>query len=84
VIGGSPAVLARTRDFPYLNVMAQPVSRQHEMMPQSRPSGGVGSVIAWAGAGLAGIVLFGTLVLWFHYGTAVFFEMVASGVSACF
>ena len=26
----------------------------------------------------------GTLVLWFHYGTAVFFEMIASGISACF
>jgi hypothetical protein len=84
VIGGAPAALARTRDFPYLNVMAQPVSRQHEMMSPSRHSGGVRPVIAWAGAGLGGIILFGTLVLWFHYGTAVFFEMIASGVSACF
>ena len=25
-----------------------------------------------------------TLVLWFHYGTAVFFEMMASGIGACF
>ena len=29
-------------------------------------------------------VLLGALVLWFHYGTAVFFEMIASGISACF
>jgi hypothetical protein len=21
---------------------------------------------------------------WFHYGTAVFFEMIAAGISACF
>jgi hypothetical protein len=27
---------------------------------------------------------FGALVLWFHYGTAVFFEMIASGIAACF
>ena len=84
MIGGSPAALARTRNFAYLNVMAQPVSSQHEMMSPSRPSGGAGAVIAWGGAGLGGIVLLGALVLWFHYGTAVFFEMIASGVSACF
>jgi len=64
--------------------MAQPVSSQHEMMPQSRLSGGIGSAIAWGAAGLGGIVLVGALALWFHYGTAVFFEMIASGVSACF
>jgi hypothetical protein len=84
VIGGPPAALAGTRDFPYLNVMAQPVSSRHQMMPPSRPSGGIGSVIAWGGAGLGGVVLLGALVLWFHYGTSVFFEMIASGVSACF
>ena len=59
-------------------------SQQQQMMPQSRASGGAGPVFAWGAAGLGGIVLLGTLVLWFHYGTAVFFEMVASGVSACF
>jgi hypothetical protein len=84
VIGRSPAALARTRDFAYLNVMARPVSSQHEMMSPSRPAGGAGPVIVWASAGLGGIVLLGALVLWFHYGTAVFFEMIASGVSACF
>ena len=35
-------------------------------------------------AGLGVAVLAGALVLWFHYGTAVFFEMIASGISACF
>jgi hypothetical protein len=25
-----------------------------------------------------------TLVLWAHYGTAVFFEIIAAGVAACF
>jgi len=28
--------------------------------------------------------MLGALVLWFHYGTAVFFEMIASGISSCF
>jgi hypothetical protein len=76
--------LARQRDFAYFNVMAQPVSPQQQMSPQSRPSGGVGSVIAWGAAVLGGIAVLGALVLWLHYGTAVFFEMIAAGVSACF
>jgi len=29
-------------------------------------------------------IMLGTLVLWFHYGTAVFFEMIAAGFNACF
>jgi hypothetical protein len=76
--------LARQRDFAYFNVMAQPVSSEQQMSPQSRLSGGVGSAVAWGGAALGGIVLLGALALWLHYGTAVFFEMIASGVSACF
>ena len=36
------------------------------------------------GAGLGVAVLLGALVLWFHYGAAVFFEMIASGIAACF
>jgi hypothetical protein len=37
------------------------------------------------GAVAAGVaILLGPLVLWFHYGTAVFFEMIAAGFNACF
>jgi hypothetical protein len=39
--------------------------------------------LAIAGAALGAVALLGTLVLWFHYGTAVFFEMIASGIAAC-
>jgi hypothetical protein len=35
-------------------------------------------------AALGAAVLLGALALWFYYGTAVFFEMIASGISACF
>jgi hypothetical protein len=28
-------------------------------------------------------LLFGASLLWIHYGTAVFFEMIASGIAAC-
>jgi hypothetical protein len=35
-------------------------------------------------AALGAVLLIGAVTLWFHYGTAVFFEMIASGISACF
>jgi hypothetical protein len=31
----------------------------------------------------AGLLLASTLLLWAHYGTAVFYEMIAAGVAAC-
>jgi hypothetical protein len=30
-----------------------------------------------------GMVMAGTLVLWAHYGTAVFYEMILAGIAAC-
>jgi len=36
------------------------------------------------GAGLGVAALLAALALWFHYGTAVFFETIATGISACF
>ena len=42
---------------------------------------GAGSV---ALAGLGVVALLGALALWFHYGTAVFFETITAGISACF
>jgi hypothetical protein len=35
-------------------------------------------------AGALGMLLAGTLALWAHYGTAVFFEMIRAGFVACF
>jgi hypothetical protein len=32
----------------------------------------------------AGIVVAATLALWAHYGSAVFYEMIATGLAACF
>jgi hypothetical protein len=31
-----------------------------------------------------GLLLAGTVVLWAHYGTAVFFEIIRTGFAACF
>jgi hypothetical protein len=100
VIGAAAAVLARRRDWPYLNItdrewqqcravhshgrMVQPISTQQELLSGPRPSRGIARMIVAVGAGLGAALLLGALVLWFHYGTAVFFEMISSGIAACF
>ena len=53
-------------------------------MPAPRPLGGVAFGIIAGGAVLAAAILLGASVLWIHYGTAVFFEMITSGIAACF
>jgi hypothetical protein len=63
--------------------MAQPVSTPQQIIP-AEPSRKVASAIIMGAAGLGAILLFGAMVLWFHYGTTVFFEMIASGIAACF
>jgi hypothetical protein len=64
--------------------MAQPISTPQQMPGALRPARRLAPVIAVAGVALGVAILLGTLVLWFHYGTAVFFEMIASGFAACF
>jgi len=76
--------LAWARNWPYLNPMVQPVSTQHGMMAATRPQGRVASAIVWSAAGLGAIVMVGAAALWIRYVTAVFFEMIAAGISACF
>ena len=64
--------------------MTQPVSTPRQVPDLLRPSRRAASALVLAGAGLGVVLLLGALVLWFHYGTAVFFEMIASGFAACF
>ena len=33
---------------------------------------------------VAGMLVAATVALWVHYGTAVFFEVIAAGIAACF
>lgn len=37
-----------------------------------------------AAAALFGLLIAGTVALWAHFGTTVFFEMVRAGIAACF
>ena len=35
-------------------------------------------------AAVAGLLVTGTLALWLHYGTAVFYEIILAGWALCF
>jgi hypothetical protein len=63
--------------------MAPPVSTQQLPGAFSAPRG-LAPALVFGGAGLGAVLLLGALGLWLHYGTAVFFETIASGLSACF
>jgi len=64
--------------------MAQPISTRQQMSGMLRPARRIGPAIAVGGVVLGAAILLAALALWFHYGTAVFFEMIASGIAACF
>jgi hypothetical protein len=64
--------------------MAQPISAPQEIPGALQPARKAASAIVMAAAGLGIVLGLGAVVLWFHYGTAVFFETIVSGVSACF
>ena len=58
--------------------MAQPIFAPQETPASRAPA------LAIGGAAVGVALLCVALGLWFHYGTAVFFEMIASGIAACF
>lgn len=33
---------------------------------------------------VAGLLMAGTIALWAHYGTAVFYEIILAGIATCF
>jgi hypothetical protein len=87
VIKAAPAALARAGGRPYLEGMLETAhqgSIQERAVPTRRPLGGVAFGIIAGSAVLVAASLLGASVLWIHYGTAVFFEMITSGIAACF
>jgi hypothetical protein len=63
--------------------MAQPIPTRQEVSAGISPPR-TASAMTIAAAGLGAVLVIAALALWFHYGTAVFFEMIASGIAACF
>jgi len=84
VIGDANASLARARNSAYLKVMARPISAQSGMVSATPPKARVASVIVWSAAVLGLLAVSAAAALWIYYGTAVFFEMIAAGIAACF
>jgi hypothetical protein len=50
-------------------------------LPMSRPL--MSRPLIAAGA-IVAVALVGTVLLWAHYGTTIFFETIRAGFSACF
>ncbi len=80
-------MLARWLGGLYLKAMLN-TARQGDIQPSAvpapRPIGGVAWGIIVGAIVLAAIILLAASLLWIHYGTAVFFETIASGIAACF
>jgi len=64
--------------------MALPLSTPQPLTRTSDPANRVARAVVVGGAGLGVVLMLAAAVLWLHYGTAVFFEMIASGFAACF
>jgi hypothetical protein len=64
--------------------MAQPVSAPNDVLQATPPKTRVVPIIVWSAATLGILAVAAAAALWTYYGTAVFFEMIASGIAACF
>lgn len=64
--------------------MAQPVSTPDRILPATPPKAGAASAIVYGAGTLGVLVVAAAAALWIYYGTAVFFEMIAAGIAACF
>ncbi len=64
--------------------MAQPLSTPDAAIAVPPSRGMLRAAAVWGGAGPGGLLFAAALALWFHYGTAVFFETIATGFASCF
>jgi hypothetical protein len=60
-----------------LAAMTRPSMQQQPSSPIALPRPMV------AVAALVAVLIAGTILLWAHYGTAVFYEMIAAGIASC-
>jgi hypothetical protein len=60
------------------------LSTPQPLPPTSGSANRLPRALVAGGAALGALLLAAAMILWVRYGTAVFFEMIASGFSACF
>ena len=88
MIGDAFVLLARAWNSAYLKAMARPISAPNDVLPATPPKippkPRAATVIVWGAAVLGTLAAAAAAVLWIYYGTAVFFEMIAAGIAACF
>ena len=80
----SPTCVAGAVPRAYL-VQGSDRARQRDgpsMPPLTSPRLALPGPMVAAGA-LVAVLVAGAIVLWAHYGTAVFYEMVAAGIASC-
>ncbi len=67
------------------NLLSAPQAVSQATVSQTvEPPSRLARVVVIGGAALGIMLLLAAAVLWLHYGSAVFFEMIASGFAACF
>lgn len=64
--------------------MGHPISTSQPLAQTGGPPGRIARVVVTGGAVLGALLVLAAGVLWLRYGSAVFFEMIASGFAACF
>jgi hypothetical protein len=84
LIEANHPALAAPGGSAYVGIMARSLPTEQEMVAISPSSSGIRSVMSWGAAGIGVAAVIGAFALWFHYGTAVFFETIAAGISSCF
>ncbi|SHN72020.1 hypothetical protein [Bradyrhizobium erythrophlei] len=63
--------------------MAQLLSTP-QALQRTSGSARLARVVVLGGVALGVLLVLAAAVLWLHYGSTVFFEMIASGFAACF
>ena len=64
--------------------MAKPISADQQVTTAPAPARRASAIAAAGGAAFGAGLLLAALVLWFRYGTTVFFETIVSGIAGCF
>ena len=76
--------MAAFQAFRQIGQMVHLVSTPQPLPQAPQPAKRVARALVAGGAGLGAVIFVAALILWVRYGTAVFFETIASGFASCF